>query len=32
MRVTDKHVFFWGEWPSNLFFKKHFYTFAQKNQ
>jgi hypothetical protein len=19
MRVTDKHVFFWGEWPSNWF-------------
>ena len=23
MRVTDKHVFFWGEWPSN-WFKCHF--------
>lgn len=23
MKVTDKHVFFWGEWPSN-WFKCHF--------
>ena len=23
MRVTDKHIFFWGEWPSN-WFKCHF--------
>lgn len=23
MRVTDKHVFFWGEWPSN-WYKCHF--------
>ena len=19
MKVTDKHVFFWGEWPSNWY-------------
>lgn len=23
MKVTDKHIFFWGEWPSN-WFKCHF--------
>lgn len=23
MRVTDKHIFFWGEWPSN-WYKCHF--------
>ena len=30
MKVTDKHVFFWGEWPSNWFSTKFTHTHEGK--
>ena len=31
MRVTDKHIFFWGEWPSN-WFPTHFIVKEGRNE
>ena len=31
MRVTDKHIFFWGEWPSN-WFPTHFVVKEGRNE